>query len=163
MASLLAELARSTSRDLLELVDLGLGLEAEVDLGVVVGPTFGSSRNATAAKRLLDGGLPAQRLEDADRPLRVDDALGDRGDLLLVRTPGRSDSGPRERLFRFGDGERQPAIQRDGLLFRARVRTLRHISYPSRKWRIRRFVKRARTTGLPHGLARGFLAWANAG
>ena len=128
MGSSFAELGLGRLDDVFELAIFGLGLEAEIDLGVVVGPHLRQLAAAACGETPPRPRLPAQRLQDADRALRVDDALGEGGDLLLVRTPGRSDRGRRERLFWFGDGERQPAIQRDGLLFRARVRTLRHIS-----------------------------------
>ena len=48
---------------------------------------------------LEDGGIPAEGVEDPDRPLSVDDSLGERGDDLLVRAPR---TGHRQRRDRIG-------------------------------------------------------------
>ena len=80
----LAELALRVAEDLVELADLRVGVEAEV------GAVIADLRELAvlgAEEVLLDVAVPAERLEDPDRPLRVEHALGEAGEDLLVRAP----------------------------------------------------------------------------
>ena len=104
MASVLAELAIDVPGDVLELLGLCARLEAEIDGGVPFGPDLRELAPAVLQEVLLDPVLPADRLQDADRPLRLDDARRDLRDDLLVAAPGAGGGERRER--RGGVGRR---------------------------------------------------------
>ena len=88
-----AELVLGFLGDGLELFHLGLGLEAEVDLGVFLGADRRKLTVPVTAERLFHRGFPAQGLQHADRSLRIDDLLGDVRYLFLVRAPGTASAG----------------------------------------------------------------------
>ena len=108
-AVVLAELAIGVGEDAVDLADLGLGIEAEV---ARVGDA-GQLAPLLAEELLFDLGLPAQRLEDADWPLRFEHALAEASEDLLVGAP-RAAAGRRRRGRRRRGGDRLVA-QRKGL------------------------------------------------
>ena len=95
IASLSPSVALDVARDRLELLDLRPHVEAELDVRVVRRVDLRQLALPGPEKLLLDGVVPPQRLQHADRLLPFDDPIGELGDDLLVALPGARDGGRR--------------------------------------------------------------------
>ena len=83
----LSELAVDVARDRLELFALAARIEAEVEPFIVAGVDLRELAASGLHELLLDAVLPAERLQHADRLLRLDDARREERDDLLVASP----------------------------------------------------------------------------
>src|SRR5262249_26047322 len=109
------------TRDLFELGDLDVGLEAEFVPGVVIDVDLGRLAIPRLPKLLLDIVLPSERLEHTNGTLRIDDALREARHDLLVAPPRTSCRQRWDRWMTWRSGFRAPfglsAVLRTGLRF----------------------------------------------